>query len=380
VLAITGSSMVNALGTTREAVWQRLVAGQGGLTAAQSELPFSTCVGKVAALAPLSGGLRAWDTRLARMAQTLIAALDPVLARTRARWHKDRIAVLLGTSTAGAEATERAYRAVIAGDGPPADYDFGRQHTFGALLHVVRALTGADGPAWMVSTACTSSAKPLASASRLLETGVIDAAIVGGVDTLCHMTLRGFHALSALSPAPCRPFSAGREGISIGEGGAFLVLERQGDAVGFVEGIGESSDAYHISAPHPQGAGAFLAMERALPRGGAVDHVNAHGTGTLHNDLAESKAIVALLGPEVPVISTKGYTGHTLGGAGATEVALALLMMEHGEIAASLGALPVDPQVEANIVTARTRARLTRVLSNSFAFGGSNVSISLRAA
>jgi 3-oxoacyl-[acyl-carrier-protein] synthase-1 len=290
--------------------------------------------------------------------------------------------VILGTSTVGADVTESAFRHFIEQGALPANYDLWRQHTFGALLHVTTELIGAKGPAWVVSTACTSSAKPLATAQRLIAAGLADAAVVGGIDTLCSMTLRGFFSLDSLSAQACRPWSKQRDGINIGEGGALLVLERGGDAVALLEAVGESSDAYHISAPHPEGVGARLAMQRALEQAGvepgAVDYVNAHGTGTRLNDSAEAQAIGSLLGFEVPVVSTKGYTGHMLGAAGASEAVFTLLSLRDGFVPASLGAAPIDDAIKLNIPLTRLQGRYRRGLSNSFAFGGNNVSVLLR--
>ena len=383
-IPITGFGVINALGASRSAMVDALAAGRTGLRPPEMKLPFSTMVGAVDAPLPkLEGRLSDYDTRLARLMLQLLGQVEAELGRLRARWAPERIGIFLGTSTAGAATTEVAYRAFAETGKLPDSYNFKTQHTFGAVLNVVRELTGAAGPAWVVSTACTSSAKTVATAKRMMAAGAIDAALVGGVDTLCEMTLQGFWALSALSSELCRPFSETSGGINIGEGGALLLLEREGEPVGWVDGIGESSDAYHISAPHPEGLGARLAMERAIPDGCTVadiDHINAHGTGTPHNDNAESKAIRELLGPDVPVISTKGYTGHTLGGAGATELALALVMMQEGWIAPSVGAVPVKADYGINVVTERSSAKLHRVLSNSFAFGGNNISVALRAA
>ena len=381
---ITGFALCNALGSTRQSVRDALYAGQSGLGPSPVPVPFPTAVGAVhAALPELPRALEPWSTRTARLSLLLIEQLEPALSRLRARVRPDRIAVILGTSTAGADVTEDAYKHYTVHAALPEGYDLWRQHTYGALLHVVSALVGASGPAWVVSTACTSSAKPLATAQRLIHADMADAAVVGGIDTLCSMTLRGFFGLDSLSPGACRPFSATRDGISVGEGGAFLVLERGGDALALLEAVGESSDAYHISAPHPEGLGARAAMERALLQAGCaaadVDHVNAHGTGTRQNDSAEAKAISALLGDHIPVVSTKGFTGHMLGGAGASEAAIALFALLEGWVPASLGADPLDPAITLNIPTERTSGRFRRVLSNSFAFGGNNVSVLLRA-
>ncbi|MCB9726987.1 MAG: beta-ketoacyl-ACP synthase [Deltaproteobacteria bacterium] len=379
-LPITGYSLCNALGIGRAAVRDALEAGRSGLGPSPVAVSFPTAVGAMPReLEPLTGALSPWSTRIARMVGLLIAELDGPLTAARARWRPERIAIVLGTSTAGAESTERAYGYFVEHGVMPAEYDFRRQHTYGALLHVVHGLTGAAGPSWVVSTACTSSAKTLASASRLIEADLADAVITGGVDTLCAMTLMGFRGLGALSDGACRPFGEGRDGISIGEGGALLLLERRGDARALLAGVGETSDAYHISAPHPEGRGATEAMTQALAQAGLaaedIDHINAHGTGTPLNDIAESKAIAGIFGAQVPVVSTKGYTGHTLGAAGSTEAAMAVMAIEEGFIPGSLGAAPLDARIEVQVPLTTTRGRFRHVLSNSFAFGGNNTSV-----
>jgi len=383
-LRVTGYSMLSALGETRAQHLEALAAGRTGLEPTTIELPFETAVGAVrAGLPELPASLEPRSTRIARMAAHLVAELDEPLRRARERWRPERIAVLLGTSTAGAETTERAYRTFVEEGVFPERYDFRRQHTFGAVLHVVSSLSGATGPAWMASTACTSSGKPFASAARLIEAGVIDAAIVGGLDTLCTMTLLGFQSLQALDYRVCRPFHCERGGINIGEGGALALVERTGDARVLVTGVGETSDAYHFSAPHPEGRGALSAMRGALAQASRspedIDHVNAHGTGTRLNDVAEAKAISALLGDSVPVVSTKGFTGHTLGAAAALEFAFAACAVEEGWIPPSLGADSVDPEISLTIPNRVTRGSFRRVLSNSFAFGGNNVCLLIEA-
>lgn len=383
-LPITGYSVLSALGSTRQQHLDALAAGRSGLGPAPFELPFPTAVGAVRGELPeLPAHLSAWTTRLSRMLTHLVQQLDEPLRRARARWRPERIGVLLGTSTAGAESTERAYREFVHAGSFPHGYDFLKQHTFGAPLHVVAELTGARGPAWMVSTACTSGAKPLASAWRLIHAGVIDAAIVGGADTLCTMTLHGFQSLQALDQVPCRPFQQDRLGISIGEGGALLLLERDGDGRVRLESVGETSDAYHISAPHPEGHGAEAAMRQALQFAGRtpedIDHVNAHGTGTKLNDTAEAKAIGRVFSHRLPVVSTKCYTGHTLAAAGAIEAVFSAMAIEEGWIPPALGSEPRDADVQLHVPTTRTVGRFRRVLSNSFAFGGNNVSVLLGA-
>lgn len=383
-IPITGYAVCNALGTTPRAVAGALREGRTGLGPSPILVPFPTAVGAIREPLPaLPDALSGWSTRTAQLAHLLLLQLAPQLEGLRSRYRPERIGVLLGTSTAGADVTEDAYRHYVANASLPVGYDLWRHHTYGAILNVVANLSGAHGPAWVVSTACTSSAKPLATAQRMIATGMIDAAIVGGIDTLCGMTLRGFFCLDALAPTPCQPFSSARKGISIGEGGALLVLERQGDALALLEAVGESSDAYHVSAPHPEGTGAEVAMQRALAIAGVqasdVDHVNAHGTGTRLNDSAEAKAIGRVFGNEVPVVSTKGFTGHMLGGAGACEAVLSIFALTEGWLPPSLGADPIDPAIKLNIPTQVTEGRFKRVISNSFAFGGNNVSVLLRA-
>lgn len=386
-IPITGFALCNGLGSTRESVRDGLYEGRSGLGPSPIAVPFPTSVGAVTAVLPeLPKALAPWSTRTARLALMMLQQLEGPLGKLRSRVKPERIAVILGTSTAGADETEGAFAHYIQHGVLPADYDLWRHHTYGALLHAVTTMIGAEGPGWVVSTACTSSAKPLATAQRLIAAGLVDAAVVGGIDTLCSMTLRGFFSLDSLSAGACRPFGAQRDGISIGEGGALLVLERGAegsDAVALLEAVGESSDAYHISAPHPQGVGARLAMQRALDQAGVtaadVDYVNAHGTGTRLNDSAEAQAISALLGDSVPVVSTKGYTGHMLGGAGASEAAIALYSLLEGWVPASLGADPIDEKITINVARTRQHGRYRRALSNSFAFGGNNVSVLLRA-
>jgi 3-oxoacyl-[acyl-carrier-protein] synthase-1 len=294
------------------------------------------------------------------------------------------VGLALGTTTAGLARTEEAYRVRGRTGALPADYDLHRQHSFGGLLEAVRRAAGVEGPCVVVSTACSASAKAACNALRLLGTGVVDAVIVGGVDGLCQTTLRGFHSLEILSSAPCRPFSRERRGINIGEGAAYLLIERAGEAAAALRGAGESSDAYHMTAPHPEGAGALAAMRAALAQAGCrpdeVDYINAHSPGTKLNDLSEGRAVVTLFGAGVPIASTKGYTGHLLGAGGATEAIFAVVALEQGWIPASVGADPVDAELGLDVPTARRDRPCRNVLSNSFAFGGSNVSLLFGAA
>ncbi len=334
--------------------------------------------------------LQPWDCRNNRLAWLALQQDDFLQSAQRAvaRHGADRVAVFLGTSTSGIACTEIAY-AEAARDSDlstlPAWYDYTHTHNIHSVSAFVSAVTGARGPSHTISTACSSSAKVFATASRALRAGLCDAAIVGGVDSLCLTTLFGFHALQLVSDAPCRPADADRKGISIGEAGGFALLEPGGEAAcGELLGTGESSDAYHMSSPDPEGRGAMAAMQQALDRAGKtaaeVDYVNLHGTGTRVNDAAEDAAVSGLLGNTTPCSSTKGWTGHTLGAAGITEAVICLLCLQDGFLPRSLNTRTRDPELRANILMHSENRRLRTALSNSFGFGGTNCSLLLGAA
>jgi 3-oxoacyl-[acyl-carrier-protein] synthase-1 len=382
---VTAYSAINALGATTREVIAALGAGQSGLRPCAMDLPFEACTGAVAdPLPPLPVSMQRFDSRTARLAVAGLEEVRPAVAAAVARHGADRVGLVLGTTTAGLERTESAYHRLRQTGALPPDYDLHRQHSFGGLVEAVRRAAGVAGPSFVVSTACSASAKALGSAQRLLAADMVDAVLVGGVDSLCQTTLHGFHSLEILSSARCRPLSEARNGINIGEGAAYLLLERDGEARALLLGVGESSDAYQMAAPHPEGAGALAAMREALQRAGAspgdVDYINAHSPGTRLNDLSESRAIATLFDRRAPVVSTKGYTGHLLGAGGATEAVFAVVAIEQGWIPASLGAEPVDAALGIDVPTARQERRCRTVLSNSFAFGGSNVSVLFGAA
>ena len=250
-------------------------------------------------------------------------------------------------------------------------------NNFSAPALVAHAI-GATGPTFAISTACSSSAKVFAAAARLMQADWIDAAIVGGVDSLCLTTLCGFSALELLSPLPCRPFDRARSGISIGEGAGFALLEARAQAPAYLLGAGESSDAHHMSTPHPDGLGARLAMSGALESAGltpdAVDYVNLHGTATRSNDPAEGRAVAGVFGSTASS-STKGWFGHLLGAAGIVESIVALLALEHGMLPGTLNTTDLDPDCPNNVLLDNEARDIDVVLSNSFGFGGSNCSV-----
>ena len=379
---ITAYATCNGLGRTTSEVIDTLSASQAGLAPCPIEVPFETVCGFLHGdLAAPPDPHSAWDTRILRIALHGLQEMRAPVAAAIERWGADRVALVLATSTGGIAATEAAYFQWLATGALPASYDYQRQHPFYAFTQPVKAVAGIGGPALLISTACSSSAKVLSSARRLMQAGVADAVLVGGVDSLADTTVRGFNSLGVLSATPCRPFGADRPGMNVGEGASYLLLEREGTGPARLLGLGETSDAYHMSSPDPEGRGAMAAMGQALEQAGLgpadVDYVNAHGTGTKHNDTAEAIAIHTLLGDSVPVASTKGYTGHMLGAAGATEAVFSIVAIEQGWIPKSLGADPPDPAVTINLAHARTEANVRYVLSNSFAFGGNNTSVLL---
>ncbi|HEX6736438.1 MAG TPA: beta-ketoacyl-[acyl-carrier-protein] synthase family protein, partial [Azonexus sp.] len=299
------------------------------------------------------------------------------------RYGRDRVGVFLGTSTAGILQTELAYRRRDAETGAlPDDFHYRTTHNSFSLAEFTRDYFALEGMAMAISTACSSSAKVFAAAARQLALGTIDAAIVGGVDSLCLTTLYGFSSLELTSAQPCRPYDAARNGISIGEGAAFALLERPAGILPgavLLLGTGESSDAYHMSSPHPEGLGARQAMAAALRSAGLsaadIDYINLHGTSTPANDAAEGKAVAALFGERVPASSTKGATGHTLGAAGAVEAVICALALSDGLLPGSPGTAALDPAIPIQYVVHSRPAPLRRALSNSFGFGGSNCSL-----
>ena len=335
--------------------------------------------------------LAAYDCRnnwLAHMALRTDGFADSVAA-AKERYGANRIAVILGTSTSGILQSEEAYRWRDPATGAlPADFDYAHTHDLFSLARFVRRALGLTGPASMISTACSSSANSFAEAARYIEAGLCDAAVVGGADSLCRMTLYGFASLELLSPQACRPCAADRNGISIGEAAGFALLERPdrampADPAGAVAllGYGESSDGYHMSSPHPEGLGAAAAMRAALDKAGLspdeIDYVNLHGTGTRNNDAMEDKAVAQIFGTATPCSSTKGWSGHALGSAGIVEAVIAALCIRHGFVPGCLGAEAIDPAFTSRVIVENAEQRVRHVVSNSFGFGGSNCALVL---
>ena len=325
------------------------------------------------------------NNRLAQLALRADGFAEAVVAAAQ-RWGQRRVGVFLGTSTSGILETELAYRHRDPGTGAlPTDFHYRGSHNSFSVADFTRQLLSLEGPAFVVSSACSSSAKVFGSAYRMMAAGMIDAAVVGGVDSLCLTTLYGFHSLQLVSRLPCRPFDESRDGISIGEAAAFALVEKapaslDANAV-MLLGVGESSDAYHMSSPHPEGRGAQAAMLQALSSAnlepGDIEYINLHGTGTPSNDNAEARAVATVLGPNIPGSSTKGATGHALGAAGALEAVICALALQHGLMPGGVNTTAVDPALGVRYLLENRRQKLSRVMSNSFGFGGSNCSLVL---
>ncbi len=387
-LPVTAWTAVTCLGAGVDAIAEALKSERGGLT--PCDLPgveFETWIGRVSGVEdhPVTGRLARYDCRNNRLAEMALqtdgfaAAVGECIAEHGAA----RVGVVLGTSTSGVAEGERAFQARSgSGGGLPDWFDFRHTHDIHALSSFVAEYLGAQGPCLTVSTACSSSAKVFADAAQLIGHGVCDAVVVGGVDSLCLLTLFGFRALELTSPDLCRPNDSGRSGMSIGEAAGFALLRRADparSALALLEGFGESSDAHHMSSPHPEGVGAYVAMKAALDsavlEAADIDYVNLHGTGSHINDVVEAKAVMRLFGPDLPCSSTKGWTGHTLGAAGITEAVISLAALREGIMPGNLNLRKLDPEIATAVLAATVAAPVRRVLSNSFGFGGNNCSL-----
>ncbi len=386
-LAIRAYTATTALGRGREAQAAALRERRSGLRRNDfGKTSLDTWIGRVdgleeAALPPAWAAWECRNNRLAWLALQQDGMLDAV-GEARERYGADRVAVVLGTSTASIGATEEAYERLQEGGAAfPRDVARPQVHPPHSLGGFVQAALDLRGPCVTVATACSSSAKVFAQASRLIEADLADAALVGGVDTLCGSVLFGFNSLELVAGDPCRPFDAARDGLSLGEAGGFALLERvDADASDLqLRGYGESSDAHHMSAPHPEGLGASLAMRDALARAGIgpgeVGYLNLHGTATPANDAVEARAVAALFPDSLHASSTKGWTGHTLGAAGIVESVFALLALERGLLPGILNSRTPDPDNGPQIRFGNAQRDIRYTMNNSFGFGGNNCSL-----
>jgi len=398
LLNITHYTLTSALGHGRAAHHVALMNGATGLRHQSIEQSFDHCnidcwIGEVSGLdITLPKSLQQFDCRNHRLAWLGLQqdGFMEQVARLRSTHSAQRIGVFMGTSTAGIHTAELAYRTWRQQSEHttkllPDWFDYQHTQNLYSVADFVKQALQLHGHSLVISTACSSSAKVFAAAYRSMQMGLCDAAIVGGVDSLCLTTLYGFNSLQLVSSEMCRPADAQRRGISIGEAAGFAIIESAQasalpDALPYaLLGYGESGDAHHMSSPDPHGGGAAAAMQQALSRGkleaDKIDYINLHGTGTVANDAAEDKGVMTLFGSTTPCSSTKGWTGHTLGAAGIMEAGISMLCIEHGLLPQSLNTQTKDPQLNANILMSAQHARVRHVLSNSFGFGGSNCSL-----
>ena len=391
-LPITDYTLSTALGAGLQVNRQKLFAGDSGLAACRfADIDdLSTWVGETAGVdsVALPAQLADFNCRNNRLAWLGLQQDDfqRSVAAAAKRYGSDRVAVFMGTSTSGIHQTELAYRELTTDDTQqqslPSWYCYRGTHNTYSIAEFTRRALGLNGISSAISTACSSSAKVFASAYRAIAAGLCDAAVVGGVDSLCLTTLYGFNSLQLVAADICRPSDANRNGLSIGEAAGFALLEKSADHNGLcLLGYGESSDAYHMSSPHPDGEGALQAMRAALTAAhlqpDAIDYINLHGTGTASNDLAESIAVDRLFGEQIPCSSTKGWTGHTLGAAGIVETVFSLLCIDNNFMPRTLNTQQVDTDIAINILLSNRQQTVNRVLTNSFGFGGSNCSLLL---
>ncbi len=379
--------IINALGNNEGSIRAGLLNGSTAGMQSRDNLITGrkVCVGAVMSDLPeLEPQWTQYASRNNRLLRAATLQIHNQIESALARYGATRIGIVLGTSTAGIAEGERGLAAYLRDGVFPEDFSYLQQEISSPSEYLRNAL-GVYGPAWTVSTACTSSAKAFSSARRLLNTGLCDAVIVGGVDSICRLTLNGFASLESLSRQICNPFSKNRDGINIGEGAAIFLMSREPGPVCLL-GIGESSDAYHISGPDPEGCGAELAMRQALSNAGvkpeAVDYMNLHGTATIENDLMESHVVKRVLGPTVPCSSTKPLVGHMLGAAGATEIAFCWMLLTETapmRLPPHIWDGEIDPELaQLNLYTYHSAQRACRIaVSNSFAFGGNNACIVL---
>ncbi len=379
--------IVNALGAGKTEVLRGLMTGdRSGMVAYSGLLTGrSTVVGRVRQpLRPLPPHFAEFDCRNNRLLATALDEIAPSIAHVASTVGAHRVAVVIGTSTSGIAAGEDAIDALHREGRFPAGFHY-HQQEIGMTAEFAARYLGLSGVRYTISTACSSSANAFASAKRLLAAGRCDAAVVGGADSLCRLTLNGFDALEALSSELCNPFSANRKGLNIGEGAAVFLMTRSPAAVRLY-GIGESSDGYHMSAPDPQGRGAEVAIRAALAQAAlepsGVGYVNLHGTATQKNDEMESRVVARLFGAATPCGSTKSLIGHTLGAAGAQELGLCWLVLnaanERQRLPTHLWDGIPDPQLpEINLVGRDKSWEQGVFISNSFAFGGSNTAVAI---
>lgn len=390
-IAITACATQSACGTGTEHLYRAILDNTTALQPPSLiETGFPTMAGEITESLPdVSPSLKHFSSRNTRIALAAINHKEdgfrPAVSRAIEKYGAHRIGVIIGTSTSGILETENAYIQLSENKTVPSSYSFPHQHAWVATANYLQAEFGLSGPCYSVSTACSSSSKTIASAQRLIATNLCDAVITGGVDSLCRLTFHGFNSLGLMSEQASMPLDQNRSGISIGEAAGLLLVERSSeehaDCV-HVLGVGESSDAHHMTAPHPEGLGASLAMQRAVSQAKLslddIQYVNLHATGTLKNDAAEIHAMKQLFGSSIKVSGTKGLTGHTLGAAGGLETIITWLALKKNIVPGTCNLNTPDPEFNVNIVKdTETSVSIKVAMSNNFGFGGNNTSVIL---
>lgn len=384
MIYISAVGMVNALGNNPDEIAANLIRGIApGMHTRAGWLQGQDAIlgGVEGELPPIPDDFAPHRTRNNQLLLAALAQIQPAVDDAIARVGRDRVAVILGTSTSGLDEGDEHVRLSLNGEAS-LRWQYSQQE-LGDPSRFLANWLALEGPAYTLSTACSSSARAIISGRRLIEAGLVDVAIVGGADTLSRMPVNGFNSLESFSPTLCEPFGRDRHGITIGEAAGLMVLTREPQPVALL-GTGESSDAYHISAPHPQGEGAIRAIQQALNDAGLttadVGYINLHGTATPLNDQIESQVVHDLFSDSVPCSSTKHLTGHTLGAAGITEAALSWLILTRDLPlpAQDFSCYAPDPTLPAcGLLHHAVALEKPVILSNSFAFGGNNASILL---
>lgn len=384
-LYLNDLGMLSAAGGNRGEILQRILAGdRSGLVQTDTYYSSPVYIGEVRDELPrIDAKLSVYNCKNNRLLLAALSQIQGTVDTMIQQFGSERVGVVLGTSTSGVRNTELALKAVSHHGVKPSEFHYKQQQLAGGADFLAHYL-GIKGPAYTVSTACSSSGKAFSSARRLITLGFCDAVIVGGADSLCQFTVHGFNALKSVSSGLCKPFGKHRDGINLSEAVALFVLSKQEGPVE-LQGIGASSDAYHFSAPDPEGVAVISAMQMALSEANKtvedIDYINLHGTATPLNDAMESKAVNHVFGHKVAVSSTKGLTGHALGAAAALELGLCWMLLTENE----QGFLPPninDDEIDSilpklNYVTGNQvlGRRVKTCQSNSFAFGGNNISI-----
>lgn len=386
---VTAYSVISNCGLGNHALYQALNSNKTGLAELSLlDVPFETQVGEISVDLPeIQQSLSEYDSRNSRVA---LAALNyqkdgllVAIESAKARYGSERIGVIIGTSTSGLYETEIAYQMLLEKGQMPDDFHFLTRHAYQATPRLLQKQLQLQGPCFAISTACSSGAKAIAAGQRLINHDVCDAVLVGGADTLCRLTLSGFNSLELVSPEFCQPMDQNRNGINIGEAAALLLLEKssgQFDHLPHVLSVGESSDAYHMSSPDPDGKGAVTAMNNALQladlQPADIDYLNLHATATQINDSVEAKAVHEVFKEAVLCSGSKGITGHTLGAAGAVEAIVCLLALKYQIVPGTCGLEQIDQEFRCQVVKdSIVSKKLQIVMSNSFGFGGNNASL-----